>query len=292
MLSPSIIHGEYLQTAELILATPDRATITLHDRSASIARRLFTTTRGPARAYRWAEYKRIERLEALTLRHASAVFALSHEDTAHFSEMNDDVTFLQFGIDPPSVVWSFPSDLPLRVGFFGAMWRHANIAIVKRLLTKIMPVIWARHPDLQFWIIGAEPPTDLRDLAACDPRVKITGYVADVNSILLQTHLMLIPSVLGGGVLLKLVRSMALGLPIVTNRLATAGLPQIDSCVVIHDTDEALAAAVLDLLADPVAAAELGRRARQYIQKHLTWDRTINTYREVFDKLLKESPSR
>ncbi|RPJ84587.1 MAG: hypothetical protein EHM13_03715, partial [Acidobacteria bacterium] len=49
--------------------------------------------------------------------------------------------------------------------FSGKMSYHANAAAAERLLSRVMPLVWARRPDVRLTIAGKDPPRRLLRLA-------------------------------------------------------------------------------------------------------------------------------
>ncbi len=66
------------------------------------------------------------------------------------------------------------------VVFSGRMSFHANVAAASILTREIMPLVWERRPDVRLVLAGSSPPRSVRRLA-CDRRVNVTGYVADLR---------------------------------------------------------------------------------------------------------------
>jgi glycosyltransferase involved in cell wall biosynthesis len=85
-----------------------------------------------------------------------------------------------------------------------------------------------------------------------------------------------------------LLQSMALGKPVVVSRTAAIArgyhLEDGVNCRLVPPGDAvALERAVADLLADPERAAALGVRARETVERHLTWERYAGRIRDLLD---------
>lgn len=85
-----------------------------------------------------------------------------------------------------------------------------------------------------------------------------------------------------------LLQSMALGKPVVVSRTAAIArgyhLEDGVNCRLVPPGDAtALERAVAELLDDPEQAAELGARARETVERHLTWERYASRIRELLD---------
>ena len=105
----------------------------------------------------------------------------------------------------------------------GKMSYHANITMVLKLFTEIMPLIWQQKPDVRVWIVGKDPPKELQALEE-PPRVVVTGYVPDIRPYLRAASIALAPLTYGAGIQNKVLEAMACGTPVVSTPLAMSGL--------------------------------------------------------------------
>jgi len=91
-----------------------------------------------------------------------------------------------------------------------------------------------------------------------------------------------VPSVVGGGVLMKVVHAMALGCPVVTTPGPARSVDADDSMLFEGSTPEELAAAITAAVHDPELAAARGRNARQHIDRTFRWDDTVRAYLDAY----------
>lgn len=157
---------------------------------------------------------------------------------------------------------------PATLIFSGKMSYHANIAAVHRLVSDILPVVWTRRQDVRLVIAGSSPPRSVTRLAR-DPRVTVTGYVADIGSWLRRATLAVCPTTYSAGSQNKVLEAMASGVPVVASRAATKALeaaPGTDYR--LADDDETFAGEILDLLASPSAREALAAQGRIYVTAH------------------------
>jgi glycosyltransferase involved in cell wall biosynthesis len=115
----------------------------------------------------------------------------------------------------------------------------------------------------------------------------VTGYVDDLDASLLECSVMLLPSVLGGGVLTKVSRCMALGMPVVTNALGAAGFSDPPAPITKTKTPDEMADVTVALLRDQSAASKLGLRSRDYIHDEFSWNGSLSTYIKEFTTAMK-----
>jgi glycosyltransferase involved in cell wall biosynthesis len=74
---------------------------------------------------------------------------------------------------------------PKRLVFTGKMSYHANVAAVEDLVHQIMPLVWAQQPDVTLQVVGKDPAPVIQMLGE-DPRIEVTGFVADMRPYLTQ----------------------------------------------------------------------------------------------------------
>lgn len=159
------------------------------------------------------------------------------------------------------------------VVFVGRMGYHANLAAAYRLVTDIMPRVWAQRPDAHLIIVGTDPPASLRRVAArARGPVRITGAVPDVRPFLARATLAIAPLRYAVGIQNKVLEAMAMATPMVATAAATAALGARDGAeVLVADDDAGLAAAALRLLDDALLARRVGLAGRRYVTESHDW---------------------
>jgi polysaccharide biosynthesis protein PslH len=141
------------------------------------------------------------------------------------------------------------------------------------LAREVVPRLAPRFADLQLLLVGRNPTRAMRDAAASDPRITVTGAVTDVRPYLAESGAMPIPLFDGTGTRLKALEAFAAGVPVVSTAKGVEGL---DAEVEIHflraeDSDE-FVAALARLWSDPATASRLVDRARSFVHERYSWD--------------------
>ena len=172
------------------------------------------------------------------------------------------------GVDITAHQQTFGPVEPDSLVYAGAMTYQANFDAVAYFLAEIWPRIRAERPQTQFYVTGKLQGVPVEQLP---PRegVVFTGYLDDVRPRVAQSWSSVIPLRLGGGTRLKILESLALGTPVVTTSKGMEGLalkPERD--VLVADTPEAFAAAVLKLLRDPHLRTALSQHGQQAVQRY------------------------
>ena len=198
-----------------------------------------------------------------------------------------DLTYFVPGDKPPA-------NMPPRLVFSGKMSYHANVTAAVHLVEEIMPQVWARHPDVELWIVGKDPAAAVTALATTDatwedhtplpPRaVVVTGTVADLRPYLQQATVAVAPLVYGAGIQNKVLEAMACGAPVVASSQATGALAaQPGRDLLAADSPGDFAAAVLTLLGDVALRTQVAAAGRAYVVRHHSWDAALAHLEELY----------
>jgi glycosyltransferase involved in cell wall biosynthesis len=217
------------------------------------------------------------------MRRAGAVLTLSDTDRAVAARYNARTVLARPGVELGDECWSAPAgaDRP-RLVFTGAMWRRANVLAARLLAREVMPRVWADLPSAELRIVGADPTPEVRALASAEPRIVVTGAVPDLRREMLDAHVVVAPSVVGGGVLMKVLHAMALGAPVVTTPGPAASVAGNEGSLFVASGPDEFAAATVTAVREPAQAARRGRAARAHVADSFSWDGTVRAYLDAY----------
>ena len=195
------------------------------------------------------------------------------------------VVRISLGIDLPATPLS-PAGVGEPVALYVGGYSHRpNEDAALRLERSIMPLVRRRLPNLRLLLVGATPSDAMR--AAASEADTITGEVPSVEPYMDQAALVVLPIRIGGGMRVKLLEALAAGKAVVASPLAAAGLELTSGQqIVLADTDDEFAKAIVDLLADHAAREQLGRNARSWAVAHLSWESRVTQYERLYRSLL------
>lgn len=221
-----------------------------------------------------------------TLPALDAIIAFTADDLGSLRRVAPQPRLLSIplGIDPPPRP-SHPTgfDEPA-ILFFGGYSHPPNADAALRLIQAIMPLARRQVPDLRLRLVGDKPTVEMSRLAG--PRDEVTSGVADVQPYLDQAALVALPLRLGGGMRVKLLESLAAGKAVVASPLAARGLELANGReVVLAETDQQFAQAIVTLIADPDARRSLARHAREWALRNLDWESRARRYEELYRRL-------
>ncbi len=153
---------------------------------------------------------------------------------------------------------------------------------------EIMPLITARRGDFQLLILGKDAPPELWALHN-DPTtaITVTGFVEDTRPYLRESALFVCPLRSGSGTRFKLLEALACGCPVVSTSVGAEGLGAVDGeHMLIRDTPQSFAEAVVEILENPRLGQELGQRGRAWVEKQHAWAHSAALLRAAYDKLI------
>ena len=142
-------------------------------------------------------------------------------------------------------------------------------------------------------IVGRNPAPALVERVRRQPQAVLHANVPDVVPYLQQCAVMVVPLRIGGGSRLKILESLAAGLPVVSTAVGAEGLDLLPG-VHFHqrETAEELAEAIVATLANPVAAQAMSERGRARVQAQYDWSLLADKLDNVWLECASGSPQR
>jgi glycosyltransferase involved in cell wall biosynthesis len=104
------------------------------------------------------------------------------------------------------------------------------------------------------------------------PGIVLTGYVDDVRPWLARAQAVVVPLRAGGGTRLKILEAMAMARPVVSTTMGSEGLDVTDGeHLLVADSPDAFATAVIRLLERRDVAEQLANRGRRLVAERYDW---------------------
>lgn len=126
------------------------------------------------------------------------------------------------------------------------------------------------HLLVQRWLRGAEVASDVDDLAPYASRCALSA----------------VPLRVGGGTRLKILTSLALGLPVVTTSVGSEGLELGEhDGVLVEDDPARFAQRVVQILRDRDLQQRLARAGRAAVEEHYDWGRILPAYARLLEEV-------
>ncbi len=232
----------------------------------------FTRATSPWRRFRygltWAKHRRYL---ARLLRHFQACTVVSEQERKLLSQAVSDhppIEIIPNGVNLSDYENVHEEPEPNTLIFTGAFTYGANHDAMTWFVGQVYPLIRAQAPDVHLYITGnhADKPLPPAD------GVTRTGYVDDVRPLVARSWISLAPLRIGGGTRLKILESMALRTPVVATSKGAEGLDVQDGeHLLIADTPQTFADAVIRLLKDPALRRRLTDNAYQLVREKYDW---------------------
>jgi len=264
-----------------------------HEIAYDLARQFAGTGSLGRRLYAAANWRKLQREELQTYRHADGVYLCSAADE---QRLLNHIPGARTAVIPNAADVDYyrsrPTDPPpdgRTVVYFGLLSTVPNVDAVHHFVEDIWPLITAVHPEARCKIIGGHPPPSL--LALAGHQIELTGFVSDLRPHLAAAAAVVVPLRLGGGTRLKIVEAMAMGKAIVSTTLGAEGIEAVAGRdILIEDEPAAFAGAVNRLLAEPDLSARIGQSARQLAVERYAWSGAAQALEDFYRRILETGP--
>ena len=160
---------------------------------------------------------------------------------------------------------------PRRLVFTGNMSYKPNVEAVRHLVVEVLPRVRATVPDVELHIVGMDPTPAVRRLADGE-RVVVTGRVDDVRPFLDAAAVSVAPLRVARGLQNKVLEAMAMRVPVVASPAAFNGISAVaNRDLVVADTPDRFAGAVVRLLDDPARREEVAAAGLACVKRNHDW---------------------
>jgi len=221
------------------------------------------------RQYRTHEHNAWKRFDALiAINQAEYDYVRTH--------IPDKLLFYApMGIDVEAWRYSWAPSNPPRIAYYGNLKNPYNQIEALQCYNKIMPHVWNKFPQTEFWIIGAGPPAEIQTLASNDPRVRVPGYLDDIQTLLKTMHTVICPFEGQFGFRSRLIEAMALGVPVAATHNAVHGMNIIpNKGIFLSDNNVELGEHCLSIIGKSSFAIEQSHLARQQVTEQFSFEMT------------------
>jgi glycosyltransferase involved in cell wall biosynthesis len=184
-------------------------------------------------------------------------------------------SFLDAGAQPGKMIYA------------GSVTYGANYDAVDYFLKEIMPLIQAQYHAANLVVTGKTNGA-LLDRLPLNESVIFTGYLQDVRPAIASAWVQVVPLRVGGGTRLKILESLAIGTPVVSTSKGAEGLDLIPGQdILIADTPNEFANALINLFYQPELRHRLSLNGRKAIERKYDWDRIGEHLRSFIEQVVK-----
>jgi len=175
-----------------------------------------------------------------------------------------------------------------RIVFCGSMDVTMNADAVLRFANGIFPLVRRRCPGAEFWVVGRNPGSAVKQLAERDGIV-VTGTVEDVRPYYEQARALVAPFRYGAGTKLKIMEAMAMGIPVVSTDVGCQGIDVAHGRhLLIENEDEGFASAVVELMENDGLWEQLSSAGRELVLQKYSWESIMTSAINEMEKLVRQ----
>ncbi len=197
------------------------------------------------------------------------------------------------GVDLTQFSFATGEREPDSIIFSGNMGYFPNVSAVLWFAQQVLPLIKKVIPNIKFYVVGARPAQEIKQLAERDPAIVVTGFVESVPAYLKRATVAVAPMQAGSGQQFKVIEAMACGTPIVATAYALGGIEVIeDEHLLVANKADAFAHQIICLLQDQNLARYLACNARRLVEEKYTWEHSVSELEAIYYSISKQSSPR
>lgn len=281
-----LVCAYYVRTAEAVRPVAQAAKLSILALQISQTlntQRLAQTAPGRlARLFYALESRRMAAYEASVWQSFDRVVLIGNKDVeairaacrTHGQPLIDNVLFGPHGVDIERFRPRRPDLVePATVVLSGVMCYTPNVEAVLWFTREVWPRIRAAIPEAKLILVGRDPTAAVRALhGTCG--VTVTGTVAEPAEWMARATVCVAPMRAAAGLQNKILEYFAMGRPVVATTIANEGIGATDRReLLLADTPDSFARAILELFADADLRAQLGAAARRFVEERWTWEK-------------------
>jgi polysaccharide biosynthesis protein PslH len=242
--------------------------------------------RGVRRWLAELEWRKLRAYEGSLCRRFDWVTVVSDEDRAALEQAAGTcfaAKVIPIAVDTRELAFAPRPAAARHLVSLATMFYPPNAEGVRWFATEVFPAVRRAVPGTQFYIIGSRPPAHIARLATPESGIVVTGYVADLEPVLQQSAVLIVPVHSGSGMRVKILEGLARGIPIVSTRIGVEGIEAQDGeQLLVADEPHEFAAAVIGLLQDPGEAARLARAGRALVEARYDSQTALGGLDEIY----------
>ena len=223
--------------------------------------------------------KRFKKDETSALRLADKLISLSNSDSSFFKDIGcKNILFIPSGfkkIHIPKI-----NNNNRNILFVGHMGSEGNVKAVLFFISEIFPKIIKSCNDVILYIVGSSPSSEILRLNSSN--IKVTGYVKDISKFYLNSRVLVCPFTMSYGQRTRIYEALSHGIPCIVSSKSVAGMPLINSGVIIKDSNEKFAKSAIKILKDFNYYKKISDMGIRFSKNNLSMERTYDKIIKIF----------
>ena len=233
-----------------------------------------------------SESSKLQRFEQRTIGEFDDVTWVTEEDRQSFeprpAERQTRERVIPIATDPSTHALA-RRDRPFRVTFLGGMHWPPNAEGVSWFAKSCWPAIAERSSAAVFTVVGKGAPADVRTAPHAE-RIDVKGYVENLDTVLDETAVFVVPLLSGAGMRVKILDAWSSGLPVVSTAVGAEGMEYRNGDnLLIADEAQEFAEAVLRVLGDSELAKRIGEAGRSTVEQSYDWRKVYQAWDEIYN---------
>ena len=285
----SVIKNENpdLYISHLIRMTPYLEKHKLHDKSIIEMTDALSKTYGLSSASKDFSFKKIiykfeknliKKYEQKVIKNFKKVVLVSKADIEYLGNQSS-LAFYTNGIN---CIEKNPSYNDKKICFVGNMRTLQNQDAALTFINKILPEVKKELPDVQFHIVGAQPPENIQKLVD-NKSIFVTGFVDSVEDYIKDSAVLVAPVNIAAGIQNKVLIGMACNIPVVMTSLISKAIPELENGIncFIEDDVKKFADICIKLCKDNKLRNKIASAGYKVMKTNYSWDAILNDYEDL-----------
>lgn len=237
--------------------------------------------------YTWSQQRKVVRFEKEMLSRFQQTVVVSQADKDYLARHADTsrVNVIAVGIDCDFFAPRGAESPEPVILFRGVMNFLPNDDAARYFYEDVFRLVKREVPNAKFQVVGKDPSDALRNAAQKDSSLTLSGFVDDIREPMAQASVIVTPMRIGSGIKIKILESLAMAKPVVATTLACSGLETVPGKhLLVGDTPQTLADAVVKLLKDAALRKTLGEEGLKLVKERYPWEAIAQRFEEVYRK--------
>ena len=167
--------------------------------------------------------------------------------------------------------------------FIGGFGHRPNVDAVVWLANEIMPRLLELLPDICVYILGSNPPEEVKKLNSTHLQIK--GFVSDqeLEEYYHKCRLSIVPLRYGAGIKGKVIEAMRYGMPVMTTSIGAEGIQNAESILEIADDAKAFAEKLAALYQNAEELCARSKASYRYVRENFSFENARQVIAPEFD---------
>lgn len=281
---PDLIFCQLVRVAEYVKDIPVRKVIDYQDALSLNMRRRAAVSKGIKKLVFAREARLLSLYENSVFNKFDYRIIISEPDKEALTHPDKgEIVVIPNGVDHDFFIPDESAEKRYDVVFTGNMSYAPNVEGAIWLAKEIFPLVKKSMPHLTLLLAGASPVSSVKALESDD--ITVTGWIPDIRDAYRQSKVFIAPMLTGSGLQNKLLEAMAMKLPCITTNLANASLmAENNREIIVADSADEIAAAIVKLLKDKQFAEEIAVSAYRMVRSKFCWNSVIEKFNYLITK--------